>query len=71
MPARKLVKCDGPCSRDFFANQLVFDIGPGGNVGAYCKDCVLPVKLTHGEIQQQKRDAARKTAWNCGDGWGV
>ena len=68
MPARKLVKCSGECGRDFFPNQLVFDMGPGGKVGSYCKDCMAKPKLTHGEIQRQKSDAAKATAWNCGEG---
>ena len=60
--AAVLVKCTG-CGFDRYPNQLVKIDGK-----MVCADCR---KSTHGEIQANKRAAAKATAWNNGKGWEI
>lgn len=58
-------KCEW-CGRDLYPNQLAHSEHHGGKV---CGDCRADQGPTHGESQLAKREAAKKKAWNCGEGW--
>lgn len=49
------VKCK-KCKRDAYPNELHPESG-------LCRDCFTSIALTHGQIQQCKREQARKSAW--------
>ena len=66
---RELVKCRD-CQRDFFPNQLreVPElVVVKKNV---CPSC-FGTPQTMGDIETNKRNAAKATAWNNGQGWGA
>lgn len=46
------------CTRSKYPNQMA--------TKTTCKECA---GKTHGELQAEKRNRARKTAWNEGMGW--
>lgn len=59
------------CNRDFFPNQIKHTT----NGNPICRDCASntgrsDLFATHGEIQANRRAAAKATAWNNGKGWG-
>ena len=55
------VKCK-KCKRDAYPNELHLESG-------LCKDCFATIHLTHGQIQQQKREHAKQAAWQGGEGY--
>lgn len=60
-----LVKCEW-CKRDAYQNELRFSDLHDCLV---CRDCDAD-DPTHGEIQQRKREKARKSAWKDFQGGG-
>ena len=64
---RELVKC-WDCQRDFFPNQLREVPELVIIKKKVCKSCVgTPQTLK--DIEANKRNAAKATAWNNGQGW--
>lgn len=70
---RTLVKC-GECQRDHYPNELQLrEVEATVTVTVkklVCRDCI-GTKSTLGDIETNKRNAAKATAWNNGQGWGA
>lgn len=63
---QKTVKCCW-CDGDFYANETRESRFLGGLV---CGDCDADNRRPSlGEVEQNKRERARSTAWNQGRGW--
>lgn len=66
---RTLVKCL-ECQRDRYPNQLTQVEESVIIKKMVCQDC-LGYTNTMGDIEANKRNAARATAWNNGNGWEI
>ena len=66
---RETVKC-GECQRDPYPNQLREVEETVAIKKLVCRDC-LGAPRTLGDIETNKRNAAKATAWNNGQGWGL
>lgn len=70
---RETIKC-WECRRDHYPNELR-EVEETVAIKAIvkklvCRDCI-GTKSTLGDIETNKRNAAKATAWNNGQGWGV
>ena len=66
---RTLVKCS-ECQRDRYPNQLREVDATVAIKRLVCRDCIGN-NNTLGDIETNKRNAAKATAWNNGQGWGA
>ena len=70
---RTLVKC-AECYRDHYPNELREVEGTvvikATVKKMVCRDCI-GIKSILGDIETNKRNAAKATAWNNGQGWGL
>lgn len=66
---RTLVKC-AECQRHRYPNQLREVAATVAVKKLVCRDC-LGAPQTLKDIETNKRNAAKATAWNNGQGWGA
>ena len=64
---RTLVKCC-ECQRDHYPNQLREVEATVAIKKLVCRDCLENNSIL-GDIETNKRNAAKATAWNNGQGW--
>lgn len=66
---RSTIKC-AECQRDHYPNQLREVEATVAIKKLVCRECLGTTK-TMGDIETNKRNAAKATAWNNGQGWGL
>ena len=66
---RSTIKC-WECQRDHYPNELREVEATVAIKKLVCRDCIGN-NNTLGDIETNKRNAAKATAWNNGQGWGA